>query len=66
MTENETVMLCLGFALGAQGMALLHAWWNMRDADRSLAESEAARKRAAGDHYLSSLRLYRLQQRSRV
>ncbi|GAA3854007.1 hypothetical protein GCM10023084_05290 [Streptomyces lacrimifluminis] len=66
MTDNEIQMLFVGVALGAQGVSLLHVFWNARDARRGHTAAEAARKRAAGDLYLSSLRLYRLQHRSRV
>lgn len=64
MTTNEIQLLLVGFGFGAQFMAVLHMVWDMRDTRRSQTEAEAARKRAAGDHYLSSLRLYRLQHRS--
>ncbi|MET7914437.1 hypothetical protein ABZU45_00600 [Streptomyces avermitilis] len=64
MTPNEIQMLIVGAALGAQLMNLLHVWWDMRDGRRSAAASRAAVKRAAGDQYLNSLRLYQLQHRS--
>ncbi|WP_432135169.1 hypothetical protein [Streptomyces sp. bgisy154] len=63
MTSNEILMLAVGLILGMQGMNTLHAYWASRDAHRSATAAEAAMKRAAGDRYLSSLRLYRLQQR---
>ena len=66
MTSSEIQMLITGVALGAQGMSLLHAYWASKDARRSEARAQAAIKRAAGDRYLSSLRLYRLQHRSPV
>lgn len=66
MTDNEIQMLCVGFALGVQGMAALSAWWDARDARRNAAASRAALKRSAGDRYLTSLRLYRIQHRSRA
>ena len=66
MTPNEIQALCVGLALGVQGMAVLNMWWDARDARRDKAASKAARKRAAGDRYLSSLRLYQLRERSRV
>lgn len=64
MTPNEIQMLITGVALGAQGMTLLHVFWNARDARRDARRSQAAAKRSAGDQYLNSLRLYRLQHRS--
>lgn len=66
MTPNEIQMLFVGFALGAQGVSLLHVFWNARDARRDQTEAEVARKSTAGDLYLNSLRLYRLQHRSPV
>lgn len=66
MTPNEIQMLLVGIALGVQGMAVTHMVWDMRDARRSQTEAEQARRRAAGDLYLNSLRLYRLQHRSPV
>lgn len=66
MTDNEIVMLFVGISLGAQGMSLLHIFWNARDARRDARRAQAAAKRAAGDQYLNSLRLYRLQHRSPV
>ncbi|GAA0348504.1 hypothetical protein PV735_31705 [Streptomyces turgidiscabies] len=66
MTPNEIQMLFVGIALGAQGMTLLHVFWNARDARRDARRAQAANKRAAGDEYLHSLRLYRLQQRAGV
>lgn len=66
MTPNEIQALCIGLALGVQGMAVLNWWWDSRDARRDAATSKAARKRSAGDLYLSSFRRYQLQQRSQV
>lgn len=66
MTTDEIVLLATGFGIGAQFMAGLHMVWDMRDARRNEKVSRAAMKRAAGDRYLSSLRLYRLQQRSQA
>lgn len=66
MTPNEIQMLLVGLAIGVQGMAVTHMVWDMRDARRSQTETEAASKSAAGDLYLNSLRLYRLQHRSLV
>ena len=62
MTANELQMLVVGIALGAQLMTLQHMWWDRQDARRNLARSRQAWRRAAGDRYLSSLRLYQLQQ----
>jgi hypothetical protein len=66
VTPNEIQMLCIGIALGAQGMAVLNAWWDAQDCRRSAATSRAVLKRSAGDRYLNSLRLYQIQQRSRA
>ncbi|MGW3936467.1 hypothetical protein [Streptomyces phaeochromogenes] len=66
MTPNEIQMLFVGVALGAQGMSLLHMFWNARDARRDERRAHAAAKRSAGDQYLHSLRLYRLTHRSEV
>lgn len=64
MTQNEILLLALGFSLGAQSVNLLHFWWQRQDARRSAAVARAARHRAAGDCYLNSLRLYQLRARS--
>ncbi|MEV8552586.1 hypothetical protein AB0L04_22555 [Streptomyces glaucescens] len=64
MTETETLLLIVGIGIGAQGMAIWQAALDMRDAHRNLARSRAARRRAAADHYLNSLTLYQLQQRT--
>ena len=66
MTINESILLASGIGIGVQLMAVLHMVWDMRDARRSQTRAEAAAKRAAGDQYLNSLRLYRLQRRSRA
>lgn len=63
MTPNEIQMLVCGIGIGAQGMAIWRMVLDMRDARRSLADSYQARRRAAGDQYLNSLHLYRLQHR---
>jgi hypothetical protein len=66
VTDNEILMLATGFAVGAQMMNVIHAYWSSKDARRSATAAQAAIKRSAGDRYLSSLRLYQLQHRSRV
>lgn len=66
MTVNEIQILICGLLIGAQSMSLLHAFWNARDDRRDLAASRLARRRAAGDHYYSSLRLYQLQAERKV
>lgn len=66
MTPNEIQTLVTGVSLGVVLMNLLHARWNAQAARRQQTEAEAARKRAAGDLYLGSFRMYRLQNRSRV
>lgn len=63
MTSNELLMLVVGMGLGAHLMNLMHAYWASKDARRSATQAQAAIKRAAGDHYLNSLRLYQIQQR---
>jgi len=64
MTSNEISMLVVGLALGSQGVNVVHAYWASRDARRSAIAAQAAVKRAAGDRYVSSLRLYQLQHRT--
>jgi hypothetical protein len=64
MTSNEISMLAIGLTLGAQSTNALHAYWAGKDARRAAALARAAVKRAAGDRYLNSLRLYQLQQRT--
>ncbi|MFJ4617398.1 hypothetical protein [Streptomyces sp. NPDC088812] len=64
MTPNEIQILICGIGIGAQAMAVCHMIGDMRDARRSLAAARQARRRATADHYLSSFRLYRMQQRT--
>jgi hypothetical protein len=66
VTTDEIVLLVTGIGIGVQFMTGLHMVWDMRDARRNEKVSRAAMKRAAGDRYLSSLRLYQLQHRSRA
>jgi hypothetical protein len=66
VTPNEIQMLVVGAALGAQLMNLLHMRWDAQAARRSNAASRAARRQASADLFYGSLRLYRLQNRSRV
>ena len=66
MTLNEFQMLIYGIGIGAQGMAILDMIGSMRGARRSQTQAETARKQAAGDAFLSSLRLYQLQHRTRA
>jgi hypothetical protein len=66
VTPNEIQILVAGAALGAQGMNLLHMRWDAQAARRSAAASRAARRQASADLFYGSLRLYRLQNRSRV
>ncbi|QUI32460.1 hypothetical protein H9W91_17515 [Streptomyces alfalfae] len=66
MTNNEIVLLTVGIGIGAQAMAVAHMVGDMRTVRRAQTEAEAAVKAAAGDRYLSSLRLYQLQNRSRA
>lgn len=63
MTANEILTLATGIALGAHGMNALHARWDRQAARRSAAAARAARRKAAGDCYLYSLRLYQLRMR---
>lgn len=60
MTTDEIVLFATGIGVGVQFMAVLHMVWDMRDARRNEKISRKAMKQAAGDHYLSSLRLYQL------
>jgi hypothetical protein len=66
MAPTEVQLLVVGFVLGAWTVAICRMALDMRDARRSLAQSEQARRRAAGDTYLNSFRLYRLQHRPPV
>lgn len=66
MTANEIQILLIGAALGAQSMNVMHAVLAGRGANRAATASEVALKNAAADRYLSSLRLYQLQNRSRA
>lgn len=61
MTLNVIEALTVGIALGGLAANGVRACLAGRDANRAATEAEAAVKRAAGDHYLSSFRLYRLQ-----
>lgn len=63
MTANEIQTLCVGFVLGAWTVAIWQMVLDMRDMRRNLASSRQARRRAAGDHFLSSFRLHQLQHR---
>jgi hypothetical protein len=66
VTDTEIQMLITGAALGAQSMNVLHVVLDSRAIRRS---GKAARRQArifAADRYLSSLRLYQLQHRSRA
>lgn len=66
MTTDEIMLFATGIGVGAQFMAILHMVWDMRDARRSAAESRAAVKRASGDQFMSSFRLYRLRAQREV
>ncbi|MER6431568.1 hypothetical protein ABT272_28135 [Streptomyces sp900105245] len=66
MSDHEWQILICGMSYGAVLTTWLQAWLDSRDARRQRKASAVARRRAAADHYLVSLRLYRLQQRSRV
>lgn len=66
MTTDEIVLFATGIAVGIQFMTVLHMWWDMRDARRSMAASRAAMKGAAGDQFMSSFRLYRLRAQREV
>jgi uncharacterized membrane protein YciS (DUF1049 family) len=66
VTTDEIVLFATGIGVGAQLMTFLHMVWDMRDARRNEKISRQALKRSAGDHYLSSLRLYQLQHRTRA
>lgn len=64
MTPSEIQMLITGAALGAQGMTVFHVVLDYRAERRSDRADRRRARIAAGDRYLSSLRLYRLQHRS--
>ncbi|WP_432170938.1 hypothetical protein [Streptomyces sp. 1222.5] len=63
MSTDNILFLGYGAVLGVQAMNIVHARWAAQDARRSRTAAAAARRRAAGDRYLSSLRLYQLQHR---
>ncbi|MBZ6250364.1 hypothetical protein KVH27_18510 [Streptomyces olivaceus] len=62
MTLNGIQMLALGLALGAQIAQTAHAIADRRANRHAAAAARTAVKRAAGDRYLGSLALYRIQQ----
>lgn len=64
MTPDEIALLLIGFGIGAQAMAIFGMVSDMRAERRSDASALRARRGAAGDRYLNSLRLYQLQHRS--
>lgn len=64
MTYTETVTFVAGLLIGAQGMAFWFMLLDMRDARRDQARQHRARRRAAGDQFLSSFRVYRLESRT--
>ena len=66
MTPSEIQMLIVGIALGAHCMNVMHSYWSLKDARRSAAAARASAKRAAADRYFHSLRIYQIEQRSRV
>ncbi|WP_416983522.1 hypothetical protein [Streptomyces sp. T028] len=66
MTDNEILMLFTGVALGAQLMNVLNAFWGWRDARRDAAAVRRQRRILEADRFHRSLRLYQLQNRSRV
>ncbi|MFC8433713.1 hypothetical protein [Streptomyces sp. NPDC057253] len=66
MTPNEIQMLCVGFSLGAQLVASLHAFWNWRDARRDAARARSQWRIINADRFHNSLRTYQLRLRSRV
>ncbi|MEU5394542.1 hypothetical protein [Streptomyces tibetensis] len=63
MTANEVQLLIVGMVLGAWIVAIWRMVLDLREAERNLALSHQIRRRAAGDVFLNSLRLYRMQQR---
>ncbi|MFJ3811539.1 hypothetical protein ACIPWE_34895 [Streptomyces sp. NPDC090073] len=64
MSDSEWQILICGMSYGAALTTWLHAWGNARDARRQRKASALARRRASADHYLASLRLYQLRQRT--
>ncbi|MFJ9628064.1 hypothetical protein ACIRU8_10270 [Streptomyces sp. NPDC101175] len=63
---EQIQILIAGMAIGVWAANIANAYWAHRDRRRAHAESAAALKRAAGDVYLNSFRLYRLQHRTEV
>ncbi|WP_371670004.1 hypothetical protein OG985_21615 [Streptomyces sp. NBC_00289] len=66
MSPNEIQMLIVGIAFGAHCMNITHIVLDARAARRSAAASRGVRRLAAGEQFLSSFRLYRMQHRSRA
>jgi len=66
VTPNEIQMLIVGIALGAQSMNVFHIVLDSRAARRSNAAAQRQARVIAADRFLSSLRLYQLQHRSRA
>ncbi|MFH9012513.1 hypothetical protein ACH4C6_14130 [Streptomyces sp. NPDC017943] len=66
MTPNEIQLLAVGFALGGWTVAIWQMVLDVRQAERNLARSEEARRRAAAARFLAGFRLYRIQNRPRA
>jgi hypothetical protein len=66
VTPNDAQLLAVGFALGGWTVAIWQMVLDVRQAERNLARSEEARRRAAADRFLSSFHLYRIQNRPRA
>jgi len=63
VTPNEIQALIVGLGMGGLIANGTHAWLAGRDVSRAATEAETAHKRAAGDRYLVSMRLYRIQRK---
>jgi hypothetical protein len=69
MNHHDIELLTIGMAIGVYLMLALQIIYGILDDRRDRKAGSAAMaavKRSAGDRYLSSLRLYQLQHRSRA
>lgn len=66
MTPNELQVFVCGVLIGVYTMLIADIYWTWRDNRRDRRTAREAMRRSAGDRFLSSLRLYQLQHRSRV
>jgi len=63
MTTNEIVLLITGLLVGANLTSIWHGILDLRQATRDLEATQQASREVAGDEFLNSLELYRIQHR---